>query len=507
MNEENSEKKKADGNAETPVAKGKSLIPETPVKHQNVHGVRKSKVDPALMTLMQHEAHKLRIFKIWMGVFLVAVVLIVAVLIVRHIEQQKAVNAYVSGQRERIAAVERKIEETYKEDDRKQLAGFTGPDGAEKRRQLEKVVMPDFGKEYECAKYALQALRLSENLMDYSIRRQDERIRAGLDERIRFYRRLIACSAPVLSDPAPFVSTAAYLDMVPIRPGTFLMGSPEVTANKMERGVGTVCERPQIRITLTKTFWIARKEVDIWQMRKLIPQFQIPKWGDYELDALHMPAGNATWDQAMLYCSKLTDLERAAGRLPDGYEYRLPTEAEWEYACRAGTDTIFYWGNDFGAEGAKYANSLDIKAAGKFNWQTSGQREWSAPDDGFAVPAPPGSFLPNPWGLYDMSGNLYEWCYDYFDPDFYKNIQGNSLARTDPVNIYPKPVPYKQFRQYDAGTFTRELPCKVIRGGGWGAPPRNLRSAARDFAPQNEPNNGIGFRPVLAPVIQNRIKN
>ena len=85
--------------------------------------------------------------------------------------------------------------------------------------------------------------------------------------------------------------------------------------------------------------------------------------------------------------------------------------------------------------------------------------------------------------------------------------RGNLESRTDPRNEFPVRVAYRELRPFDAGTTTRDIPCKVIRGGNWGNTPDKLRSAARDCMPQNERNNGVGFRPVLAPVIKTSIAN
>lgn len=200
------------------------------------------------------------------------------------------------------------------------------------------------------------------------------------------------------------------------------------------------------------------------------------------------------WDQAVMYCRKLTELERAAGRLPSGYEYRLPTETEWEYACRAGTSTNYYWGDEFGNEGAKYANGLDFKSAERFQWRLPPISR-AADDDGHRVAAPARCFQPNAWGLYDMSGNAAEWCYDWYDPKAYSDP---AMAGADPVKRDPVSVGFTRYRPFDAGTWTTETACRVIRGGDWGMEPKKLRSAYRFFMPPNESDTAVGFRPVLA---------
>jgi len=279
-----------------------------------------------------------------------------------------------------------------------------------------------------------------------------------------------------------FIAPAAFLDMVGIPAGTFRMG-------------GSLDEEmPAREVTITHPFWIARTEVTNRQIRMLIPGFNPAPWGDFRLDLPSQPAVRVRWDQAVMFCRALTERERSAGRLPSNYEYRLPTEAEWEYACRAGTSTDYHWGKEFLNEGAKYANGLDAKSADRFGWKLT-QASGAADDDGHRVAAPVAQFLPNAWGLYDMSGNAAEWCFDWYDPKAYSEpgMSGPDPFRRDPVN-----VGFTRYRQFDAGTWTTETACRVIRGGDWGMEPKKLRSAYRFFMPPNESDTAVGFRPVLA---------
>jgi formylglycine-generating enzyme required for sulfatase activity len=298
----------------------------------------------------------------------------------------------------------------------------------------------------------------------------------------------IARLAKVSLSPAPeqpgedFIAPSAHLDMVGIPAGKFRMGGS--LDNEM----------PVREVTITHPFWIAQTEVTNRQIQMLIPGFNSLKWGDFRLNRPSQPAVRVRWDQAVMFCRKLTELERAAGRIPSGYEYRLPTEAEWEYACRAGTSTDYYWGDEFGNEGAEHANGLDFKSAERFQWRLP-PISGAADDDGYRVTAPVGEFGWNPWRLYDMSGNAAEWCYDWYDPKAYSDPE---MAGPDPVKRAPVSVGFTRYRPFDAGTWTTETACRVIRGGDWGMEPKKLRSAYRFFMPPNESDTAVGFRPVLA---------
>ena len=156
----------------------------------------------------------------------------------------------------------------------------------------------------------------------------------------------------------------------------------------------------------------------------------------------------------MAYCAKLTGKEKAAGRLPGWYEYRLPTEAEWEYACRAGTTTRFSYGDD-----------PDYSQLGEYAWYENNSSKTT-----HSV----GQKKPNGWGLYDMHGNVFEWCQDWFG-----NYPGGSV--TDPQG---------------AATGSD----RVLRGGYWDSDAGICRSAYRDAVYPGTLNDShyLGFRPVLA---------
>jgi formylglycine-generating enzyme required for sulfatase activity len=187
-------------------------------------------------------------------------------------------------------------------------------------------------------------------------------------------------------------------NMVWIPPGTFLMGSPEDEMERFE------WEGPQTEVTLTQGFWMGKYEVTQGEYLAVMgsnPSYfngvQNPGTLD-EIDYgiyLSRPVDSVTWDAAVAYCAALTASERASRRIPANSGYRLPTEAEWEYACRAGTTTRFSHGDD-----------PDYTELVNYAWYWGDNNGW--------VTHPVGQKLPNPWGLFDMHGNVFEWCRDWF---------------------------------------------------------------------------------------------
>ncbi|MDP2816110.1 MAG: formylglycine-generating enzyme family protein [Rectinemataceae bacterium] len=211
------------------------------------------------------------------------------------------------------------------------------------------------------------------------------------------------------------------------------------------------------------------------------------------LDKLFQPAVMLDWHMATSFCSAITEREKKAGRLPESYEYRLPTEAEWEYACKAGTTTAFFWGNSFGNDGAKFANTFDIKTSRIHKWRTE---KGMADNDKYVASSPAGSFKPNAFGLYDMSGNVWEWCYDWYNPRAYKELDIVAPVQTKPV------ATELEMRGTFDRPYTIEGTSRALRGGSWGNLPSDCRSAARDSAVPETKDTGIGFRIVLAPGIK-----
>jgi len=274
-------------------------------------------------------------------------------------------------------------------------------------------------------------------------------------------------------------------DMIAVPGGSFLIGSPE--SEEGRKGD----EGPQHRVTVGP-FWIGKTEVS-WKeyeaFMEAVPQ--TPK-GDpgapYEVDAITgptppyvdpyrgfggglRPAVGIGWYGAMVYCKWLT---KATGKL-----YRLPTEAEWEYACRAGSE-------------GKYCFGDDVSALDEYAWHRGNSDHETKP---VAMKKP------NAWGIYDMHGNVREWCLDWYGADYYKAF---------PVGEWPKDP-----KGPDDGS------NHIVRGGSWDTDAARLRSASRDRSYdwwlQGDPNepkskwwfcaggNFVGFR-VIHPLVGEKPK-
>ena len=237
--------------------------------------------------------------------------------------------------------------------------------------------------------------------------------------------------ARIVNDEMQFVFRDAKL-LRPIRKkGYFRMGE----------GAG-------VAVILTKLFWLGKTEVTQGQFKKVMGTE--PWVGQQYVQAdKDCPATHVSWDDAKAFCQKLTDLERKAGKLKANEEYRLPTEAEWECACRASAQTAFSFGDD-------------EKQLGEYEW-FGGNASNAGEQYAHAV----GLKKPNPWGLFDMHGNVYEWCSDWYG----EKLSGG----TDPVGP-------------EGGSY------RVIRGGCWGLPPDRCRPAARRNGVPSSGLYDLGFR-------------
>ena len=240
----------------------------------------------------------------------------------------------------------------------------------------------------------------------------------------------------------PFAVPSSGAEMLWCKPGTFQMGSPEDEEDREE-------DETLHEVTLASGYWLGKYPVTQAQWEKVMGENPI------HFKGANRPVVKVSWDDVTSFCEKLTEQERKAGRLPDGMAYQLPTEAEWEYACRAGTTTAYAFGDSLTEKDANFDINVDeITDVGKY-------------------PA-------NPWGFHDMHGNVYEWCADWFG-DYPRG------AVRDPVG----PV----------GTASGS--DRVARGGSWRNSAVNARSAHRNwFGPAYGDNRDLGFRLSLRPTSQ-----
>jgi formylglycine-generating enzyme required for sulfatase activity len=252
------------------------------------------------------------------------------------------------------------------------------------------------------------------------------------------------------------------MKFVLIPAGKFLMGS-----GASEEGRGPD-EGPQHEVEISSPFYMCVNLVTQEQFETLMgsnPAFFTPagegRIAVQGVDTRRLPVDNVLFKDATTFCQNLSARSEEKGR-----SYRLPTEAEWEYACRAGTRTPFAFGDKLIAAQANF-NPGEPEVIRKN--VPGGQR-----GTGLQRPSPVGSYPPNAWGLYDMHGNLWEWCADYYDPEYY--------ARS------PKVDP---FSQQPTGDDKR-----VVRGGAWSAEVSMCRSAKRLASSSGNKfrMNGIGFR-------------
>ena len=239
-------------------------------------------------------------------------------------------------------------------------------------------------------------------------------------------------------------------------PGEFTMGSPPSEE-------GRTFNEDQVNVTLTKGFWLGKYEVtqDQWkQVMGTTPWKENGKVRDHVKEGDDFPVTYVSWDDAVTFLDKLTSQERAAGRLPAGEKYTLPTEAQWESACRVGakTSTRFSFGND-------------DSALSDYAWWGGILGDANVKNEQYAHMV--GTRKPNGWGLHDMHGNVWEWCLDKYSD----KLPGG----TDPV--------------VSSGGSVR-----AFRGGGWNGYAARCRSADRRRNSGGHRTNFVGFRVALSSV-------
>ena len=218
------------------------------------------------------------------------------------------------------------------------------------------------------------------------------------------------------------------LEMLWVEPGTFTMGSPESEE-------GHWSDETQHEVTLTEGFWLGKYEVTQAQWENVMGSNRSVFKG------ANRPVENLNGEDGTSFCEKLTEVELTAGRLPAGMTYQLPTEAQWEYACRAGTTTVFSWGDTASSTQANFDGNYPYGGAAK------------GPYLGRTTDV--GQYAANPWGFHDMHGNVPEWCADWYG-DY------PTGAVTDPVAALGYSYSYR-----------------AARGGSWDSWANSARSAFR----------------------------
>ena len=261
-----------------------------------------------------------------------------------------------------------------------------------------------------------------------------------------------------------YFTNTVGMEFVEIPAGDFSMGSV----------AGDTDERPVHRVRVSQPFYLQAREVSNAQYKAFVSATGYA--GRDEADRDHLqhfagglvtsaaddcPAALVSWKNAQAFCRWLTNKEKVS--------YRLPTEAEWEYACRAGSVSRYWWGEDEKI-GGKCANVAD-KALKK----RSPKATTMDTDDGRLGTAPVGTYSPNAWGLYDMTGNVSELCQDLYGRDYYR-----ASPDVDPLGP-------------TSGTHY------VYRGGGWASKPSFCRSACRGRASPRATDGDLGFRVVAVP--------
>jgi eukaryotic-like serine/threonine-protein kinase len=263
------------------------------------------------------------------------------------------------------------------------------------------------------------------------------------------------------------------MELVLIPAGRFLMGSTETSEELMKvfpyaKREWFDGERPAHAVTISQPFYLGKFEVTKGQFKKFAdatgyrtdaekdgkggfgytgdqlkpldqrPTFNWRSWGVDQSD--ESPVVNVSHSDALAFCEWLSRME--------GKKYRLPTQAEWEYACRGGTSNRYYSGDD-PEDVTRIGNVTDAAAKKKFPW-------WDAvsSSDGWAFASPAGQFRPNNFGLYDMIGNVWEWCSDWYDEDYY--LKSPDRDPTGPS--------FGSLRVYrGGGWFTRPVNCRAAR--------------------------------------------
>ncbi|MBQ2593597.1 MAG: InlB B-repeat-containing protein [Candidatus Riflebacteria bacterium] len=239
--------------------------------------------------------------------------------------------------------------------------------------------------------------------------------------------------------------------------GTFIMGSPDGELGR-EINDYAIRESPQHQVTLTQDFYMGKFEVTQEQYQAVMGT-NPSNFSGYE-DSPSRPVERVLWRNAYDFCASLTDY--LSNSIPSGYKFSLPTEAQWEYACRAGTTSSLNNGTEITSSSGRCDN-LSVVAWYSF---LTGNKTY-----------PVGQKQPNAWGLYDMHGNVWEWCLDSYEQNYYQTC-GDCTDPTGPINDR-----------------------SVVRRGGSGRnSPGDCRSAQRSGSITSVTDNFFGFRLSLVPI-------
>ncbi|MBQ3340850.1 MAG: SUMF1/EgtB/PvdO family nonheme iron enzyme [Kiritimatiellae bacterium] len=267
--------------------------------------------------------------------------------------------------------------------------------------------------------------------------RRETEARARRDAEARKWQeaaeRARLAALPKTGDVKPLtLPGGAKMEMIYVGPGSFVMGSPQSEEVRDD-------DEAQHRVTLTKGFWLGKYEVTQEQWQSVMGDNPSHFKGDRN------PVECVSWEDCQRF------IEKVNARLNCGA--RLPTEAEWEYACRAGTATAYFWGNALNGDKANCDDTFPCGTTLKKRWR---QRTTQV-----------GSYEANPWGFYDMHGNVWEWCNDW-----HGSYGGNATDPQGPAS--------------GGG--------RVLRGGGWFNNARNCRSACRNWFQPGGRDSNCGFR-------------
>ena len=256
------------------------------------------------------------------------------------------------------------------------------------------------------------------------------------------------------------VDEATSLTMLWIPPGRFWMGSPEEEPQRRS------AEGPQHLVQL-QGFFLAQTPITQAQWREVAdwkPNKGERAWSKKlnpnpsRFNGEQRPVEQVSWEDAMEFCHRLSQRT--------GRHYTLPSEAQWEYACRAGTTTPFHWGATISTNLANY-NGREVYGDGE-----KGEYRQQTMDVA--------SFPANPWGLHDMHGNVWEWCAD----QWHDNYEG---------------APEDGRAWIDEGAKSNDLKLRLLRGGAWYGRPASCRSACRNYGHPGSRYSNIGFRVCCLP--------